>query len=160
MTARAVLAIRRELSRSSRGFLGAWLALVVTMPSTYLLIPTVAAVGYKIFHPHKPLEISGQAMWGVFAAGVFCVVVGPLFLAFRRHIVGPRFPFLRWGYLAVAAVGPAVALAFRFDPNPATSLTIAALFYEVPAFVGTLLYVAMARLLGGFGDEWPDRPRS
>jgi hypothetical protein len=163
MTSRVTLTIRREFARAAPGFFAAWFSLIVAMPAAYILLPVVLTVGYKLFHlrSRTPLfELPVQAIAAAFLAGVFCVVIGPLFLAFRRHIVGPRFPFFRLGYLAVAAVGPAVMALVPLDPYPAAWLPLSMTFYEVPALIGTLLYVALARRIGGFGDEWPRRARA
>lgn len=72
----------------------------------------------------------------------FAVLGAPL-IPLQRWIVGPRFPFLRLGYLGVAAYGPLLlAVAYR---SGGEGLPLWCALYEVVALVATALFIPMAK---------------
>lgn len=101
--------------------------------------------------------VMGIAMGLLVGAGlgiVFSVLGAPL-LPFQRRIVGPRFPYLRWGYLAVVVYGPLLLLVWALFEGGGAALTILWLtpVYEVVALVTTILYARIGRAGGLFDDE-------
>lgn len=84
--------------------------------------------------------------------GLFCSVLGSPFLLFQNWIVKPHFPFLRWGYLAVAIYGPLLLVLWAW-PWTDTSTYGILIAYEVVALAGTMLYASIGRSAGVFGDE-------
>lgn len=84
--------------------------------------------------------------------GLFCALLGSPFLLFQGWIVKPQFPFLRWGYVAVAIYGPMLLVLWAW-PWTDTSTYGILIAYEVVALAGTMLYARIGRSAGVFGDE-------
>ena len=84
--------------------------------------------------------------------GLFCSVLGVPLLLFQKWIVGPHFPYLRWGYLAVVAYGPLLLAAWAW-PWTDRSFYWIAVIYEVVALAGTVLYARIGRSAGIFDKE-------
>ena len=86
--------------------------------------------------------------------GIFFSVLGAPFLLFQKWIVAPSFPYLRWGYLAVAAYGPLLLLIWAWSASRDWRMLLhTTLIYEFVALVATVLSARIGRAGGLFDDE-------
>ena len=69
-------------------------------------------------------------------------LVGALVAPFRRLVIGPRFPFVRWGYVAVAAA-PVVWMAGA-DGGWFAKVLYSVLF-QIPLGAAALLFVFLGQ---------------
>jgi hypothetical protein len=93
-------------------------------------------------------------VFGLPLALAFSILALP-FLMLRRFVVGPRRPWLRPGYLAVALYGPAILVilgpGWSHDDGPMVWL------YEAIALIATGIYVQLAATSGPFRRRY-DQP--
>jgi hypothetical protein len=93
-------------------------------------------------------EIKGFLLMFILSAPfmfLFAILAAP-FVFFRQRIVSLRFPFLRVGYITVAAYGPLLlALPYWLYPNRWGSYAIWVGLYELVALAATLLFVLIVK---------------
>lgn len=129
-------------------FLRAWLtfgaagglsAMVLTLPLSI----------WELFEPTGAIDDlpPGLAIVASIAAGVAALVIGAVLAPFRRFIVGPEAPFVRPGYLVLAAL-PLVALLSPDLGWPERAYLFAAI--EVFLGINILLFVWIGRPFGVF----------
>lgn len=146
-----------------RRFLTSWMTLI----ASFAIAPLALGVGLEVLafslpgdwadgrvYAH-PLALSiVWALLGAFGGVVF----GWVFVLLRRFIVRPDLPFVRAGYLGVAAIPFAfAALAYR----GAADWYWMAIYAQAPIAAATLVYVGLANRFGVFDREdpswWPTR---
>jgi hypothetical protein len=137
-----------------------WGAVVVSMMLAAALVGGLGlAIWDAVSSDETPQVVDGAVKLAGFT-GLASFFLGPLYVTRRREIVGPAFPFLRRGYVLLAAPGlPFMALFLATLPwgmpaYPVGYLGIPATFYEIVLPVGALIFVALGRPLGLFeADE-------
>lgn len=141
---------------------GAWLALTISGVVASIVVGACVELGLRIglndwsywSVGDSPLLISAYA--AIFGFGL-SILVGWLFAALRGRIVGPRFPYLRPGYLVVVAITTApFALLLLVSPIRA----IFDMLDKWPVLQATMLlmtgiFVWLSHLFGLFGPEAP-----
>lgn len=140
-----------RLAPDFRRFLPAWIAFAtsVSLSVFVLAIPqslrALVAPSGEIDDAPPMLVV----MLGVFVY-VAALAVGLVAVPFRRWFVGPRFPFLRRGYVAVACL-PFVAWLLP-DGTPADR-AVMFVGFEIYMLLSAAFFVLLGRWFGAFGPE-------
>lgn len=138
------------------GFFLAWALLIVSLVGGTLVVGLSLSLVVTVFTPRGAgqgeVTIGALSMYAAVVAMAGGALLGAPFAAFRRHIVRPDFPFLRWGYLA-AATAPVVGAGLAVVALGEAFLFWFALYAQAPLLVATLIYVAVARLCGLFEGD-------
>ncbi len=129
----------------------AWLAILICLfPATLATFLGGSLISMALYgggRAHGQSWLSAILVLLVFCGGfTIPVAIGSSVLALpfllaQRFIVGPRAPWLRPGYLAVIAYGPALLLLAGWETGEGR---IAA-YYEGIALIATLLYLPLGR---------------
>lgn len=93
--------------------------------------------------PLVVILLTGSALWPTLWIGLFIV-------PFRRLVVRPGFPFLRWGYLAVAALPVLYALAVGGTWDRPLLNPIDA---QIWLLVSMPMFALLSRRFGALGDK-------
>lgn len=140
-------------------FFGAWICLtlagmiVVIVGGTALWLldtATRAAAPPGVFIDDTPPFLYVVAAFGL-ALG--SLVLGWPFALLRGWILGPRFPFLRTGYLAVMALALIPAVPFLFDGQ--WSVLFFAVVLQIAILAMTAIYLLFSFIFGLFGPDSP-----
>lgn len=158
----SAISAKRPFLDTAWQFIRAWFALVVA------LIPAVLA-GASGFWLYALIADPVEGVQHIFSLSelvntwvLICILSLPLipvfallgapFLAIRRWVVAPEFPFLGPGYWAVAAYGPLLLAVAGYAGdlrNP--GLPLFATLYELVALVATILFAPLAKRFGALG---------
>ena len=135
-----------------RRFFASWAVLLVALAAASVALGVVAEVvalsvmerdaGYT-----HPLALSAFWAYGAVWGGI---VIGAPVVLLRRHIVRPDLPFLRVGYVGVAAIPFLLALVVG-DAGPGWYVLPA--YTQVVLLLTALIYVALARRFRLFDGE-------
>ena len=98
------------------------------------------------------------AIVAVLTVGAFALtfVLGGLAVPFRPLVVGPRFPFVRWGYVVIALLPVAYMAAAE---GAWYAKVVYGLLAQIPLALAGLVFVWLARGFGAFGEDELARPR-
>lgn len=136
---------------SARSPVGGWLLLILSMAVASVAVLTVGAL-FRGGAWFTPVVVSMIAVIVALATAV----AGVVYLPFRDSILRPTFPYLRWGYLWVAAPGLPFALLgllVDVDDFPLVQMVAASMFFEAVALTGAIFFVIVGRALGVFDVE-------
>src|ERR1044072_3364269 len=86
-----------------RRFLPAWIAFATAVSLAFFVLALPASV-WELFDPSGEITDAAPVLVIVVCVAVYfsALPIGAVVVPFRHWFVGPRFPFLRWGYLPVA----------------------------------------------------------
>jgi hypothetical protein len=131
----------------------------VLVASMMLATSIVFCVADLWVRPARVVDAAEIAGFGVVLVGFATALVGPACLLLRSRIVQPAFPYLRAGFLVLAAPGVPLSLLGALvgvDDFPMAQLVAVCWLYEGALLIGALIFVAAGRRLGFFGpEEWP-----
>jgi hypothetical protein len=141
----------RRLERFFKAWLAILIGLLVATPIgavAFFAWLDLRAGPYRVGFGSLASGTPTLLLFSLFYAVWFTLLALP-FVLVRNWIVGPRFPFLRPGYVAVTLYGAAFLALFRhgqFSPSDKAQLVI----YELIALIATLTYVPVAGRFGLF----------
>lgn len=138
-------------SLNAGSLIGSWLLLILSMAVASVAVLSVGAVfgGGAWFTPVVVSVIAG-------VVALTTAVAGVVYLPFRDSILRPRFPYLRRGYLWVAAPGlPFSIFGVFFDVEdfPLVQLVAGSLFFEAVVLTGAIIFVIVGRAWGFFDAQ-------
>jgi len=79
--------------------------------------------------------------------------LGLVVAVFRRFVIGPKFPFLRWGYIAVAALELLQVRIWQRDWSPAFLID-----GQISLLATMLIFAWLGRRSGVLDDPTPGGP--